>query len=73
MYSQLKITGGIFNVMDKFFTWIDTEVKANGWSYSELARRAGISRGAVSNTMNGHNALSKIVVSFLRGTGSRAS
>lgn len=53
----MKITGGIFNLMDKFFTWIDTEVKANGWSYSELARRAGISRGAVSNTMNGHNSV----------------
>jgi len=41
--------------MNTFFIWIDTEVKANGWTYAELARRAKKSPGSISNTMNGHN------------------
>lgn len=31
--------------------WIKKELKARGWSQNELARRAGLSSGAVSNVM----------------------
>lgn len=50
-------SGDIVILMDKFFIWINTETDSRGWSNSELARRAGISRASISNTMNGRNSV----------------
>jgi transcriptional regulator with XRE-family HTH domain len=38
---------------DEFATWLSGELKARGWSQSELARRAGISHVTVSNLLSG--------------------
>lgn len=49
------LAGGIFITMNDLFIWINAELKRRGWTNAELARRAGISRASISNTMNGHN------------------
>lgn len=49
--------GDIVILMNNFFIWINTETDKRGWSNSELARRAGISRASISNTMNGRNSV----------------
>lgn len=41
---------------NKLNTWINAELGRRGWGYNELARRAGISGGTLSNVMAGrHN------------------
>ena len=40
---------------EDFVTWLDSELKARGWSTRELARRAGVSPAAISNVLNRHN------------------
>lgn len=37
--------------MSELTTWINTEVEKHGWSYNELARRAGLSSSGVSTVM----------------------
>ena len=36
-----------------FSNWLNQEVEKRGWSFNELARRAGMSGAAVSKTMSG--------------------
>lgn len=36
-------------------TWLNEEIERRGWTYSELARRARISTGTLSNIMAGRN------------------
>lgn len=38
---------------DKFPTWLNGELKKRGWSQRELARRAKISSGTISNLISG--------------------
>ena len=37
--------------MSEFVDWLTTELRDEGWSYNELARRAGLSSGGVSLVM----------------------
>lgn len=37
---------------EKFSEWINAELNQRGWSVRELARRAGVSHGAINNVIN---------------------
>jgi transcriptional regulator with XRE-family HTH domain len=39
--------------MTKISEWLEQQLRARGWSSSELARRAGISQSSVSNVLTG--------------------
>jgi transcriptional regulator with XRE-family HTH domain len=41
------------NKVSKFSVWLQREMDKREWSMSDLARNAGISRGAVANIMRG--------------------
>lgn len=41
-----------------FFDWIDAKLVDRGWSYNELARKAGLSQSFVSMVKNGQRGLS---------------
>ena len=43
----------ILSVENKFGDWLLQRLKEKGWTQSELARRAGLSRGTLSNIING--------------------
>jgi transcriptional regulator with XRE-family HTH domain len=49
---------GIIMHMSEFFSWMNSELEDRGWSYNELARRAGFSSGTVSMVMTGKNQVS---------------
>lgn len=38
--------------MNKFVEWLNQELNQRGWSYSDLARRAALSRSAVSTVIS---------------------
>ena len=38
---------------NKFTNWLNNELDKQGWTQSELARRAGLSRGTLSNITSG--------------------
>ena len=40
--------------MDKFIPWLLTELKNRSWRPADLARRAGLSMGSLSNILNGN-------------------
>lgn len=40
--------------MDSFSTWVLNEVDQRGWTPAELARRAGLNTGTLSNILNGN-------------------
>ena len=52
----------------KFNNWILSQLKDRGWSQADLARKSGLTRGGVSNYINGRipdeNALRKIAKAF---------
>lgn len=39
--------------VNELTTWINTQLTDRGWGYNELARRAGVASGTVSNIMSG--------------------
>ena len=41
--------------MSRLTDWLSNQLDARGWSYNELARRAGLSSGTVSNVMAGRS------------------
>ena len=41
------------NKVSKFSVWLQREMDKRDWSMSDLARHAGVSRGAVANIMRG--------------------
>jgi len=43
----------MYSTVNAFTNWLIEEMNKRGWSQAELARRAGISRGAVANLING--------------------
>jgi transcriptional regulator with XRE-family HTH domain len=44
----------MFSVENNHFTsWLNSELDKQGWTQSELARRAGLSRGTLSNITSG--------------------
>jgi transcriptional regulator with XRE-family HTH domain len=47
MYSTVN------NNTNDFVRWLKGEMKARGWSQAELARRAGVTRGAIGNVLRG--------------------
>ncbi len=42
----------VTNKLSGFANWVEAEMKRRGWSRAELARRAGLSRAAVSDVLN---------------------
>jgi transcriptional regulator with XRE-family HTH domain len=42
----------MFNVMTTFTIWLNAQIEEKSWSYSELARRAGMSPSNVSMVMS---------------------
>jgi transcriptional regulator with XRE-family HTH domain len=38
--------------MTELVTWVNEEIERRGWSYSELARRAGVSSATISHLVN---------------------
>lgn len=44
----------IYSMETVFGTWLLTELKKRNWSQSELARRAGVAHGTISNLINGN-------------------
>lgn len=43
-------------VNNSFFSeWLQQELSKRGWAQSELARRAGLTRGAISSLVSGRN------------------
>lgn len=40
--------------METFSSWLVSEIEKRSWTQNELARRAGISHGTVSNILNGN-------------------
>jgi len=45
------------NAGNDFLTWVITETERHGWSYSELARRMGITPAGVTRVVNGERAV----------------
>lgn len=39
---------------EDFREWLNNEIKLRGFSLAELARLSGVSKGAISNILNGH-------------------
>lgn len=44
----------IYSMETVFGAWLLTELKKRNWSQSELARRAGVAHGTISNLINGN-------------------
>lgn len=50
---EYKRGGIMFSIMDKMFSdWLSDEMNKKGWSQSELARQASVTRGGISNLIN---------------------
>lgn len=47
----------IITTVNGLFNWIDDELNKREWSYSELARRAGVSQSMVSMVRNGQRGI----------------
>jgi transcriptional regulator with XRE-family HTH domain len=47
----------IFSMENKFAEWLMQRLDEKGWSQSDLARRANIARGTISNILNGTRAV----------------
>lgn len=43
-------------INEDFVTWLSQEIDSRGWSYSETARRAGVSQSMVSKVLSYANA-----------------
>ena len=41
-------------VNNQFSTWLEGKMKEEEWSQAELARRAGLTRGAINNILTEH-------------------
>src|SRR5690606_5343811 len=48
-----KMYSTVNNNTNDFVSWLKGEMKARGWSQAELARRAGVTRGAIGNVLRG--------------------
>lgn len=45
----------MYSLMDETFSqWVFENLKEKGWSQAELARRSGLTRGAISNIINNY-------------------
>jgi transcriptional regulator with XRE-family HTH domain len=42
-------------MQEEFMSWLTNELQQRGWSVRELARRAGVSHGAINNVLNGYS------------------
>lgn len=54
MSTPAEIDQGImYATMDDFSGWVNEQLNARGWGYSELARRSGLSTSGISSMMTG--------------------
>lgn len=51
--NEFKINGKMYSPVSilEFHNWLQQEMKKRGWSQADLAREAGLSRGAVGNVL----------------------
>lgn len=59
--------------MDDFSVWLLDELSRRGWTPAELARRAGLSTGTLSNILNGNrNPGPEVTLSIAKALGEPA-
>jgi transcriptional regulator with XRE-family HTH domain len=59
--NEFILGGKMYSLMNstEFASWLQNEMNERGWNNSELARRAGVSRGAIGNVLRGDRGVGK--------------